>query len=338
MSFLDPDNLYIEGGRNLPNGGFVRNEVMRLQDVAEYRKKHNNTGIYVTAYVYDTPEIESKEAKLYGDFYMDFDKENDLEKARADALTAIWYMTRKFTYDIPVSFFRIYFSGYKGIHLVIPATVFGVVADKNLNEYYKLMAMDVLERIPYKTLDTRIYDRRRLLRIVNSRHQKTGLYKIPLTYNELRNCSIEQIRMKATQMVNLKYETPYEIDRAKQEYKRFVKEWEERFQKKFDNKKRFPSKPLPFTPACIQELIDLGPQIGCRNNTVSVLTSFWKRQGHTEQEIWDRLVAWNKGSLDEKELRRTMQSIFHGEYEYGCSTLSEMATCIGKECPLYKER
>lgn len=336
MLFLDPNNLYIEGGRNLPNGGFTRNEIMNLQDLVHFRKKYDNTGIYISAYIYDSPDF--KLSNLYGDFYLDFDEKEDFEKARKDALTAIWYMSRHFTYDIPVDMIRIFFSGQKGIHLIIPAVVFGVVPDKNLNEYYKLMAADIAKHIQYDTLDIRIYDRRRLFRVANSKHQETGLFKVPLTYWELANLSFKEIKNKAKYPAIVEYKKPYEINRAKQEYQRHVKEWEARFHKKFDNHRRFSSKPLDFIPACIQELIDLGPQIGQRNVTVSVLTSFWKRQGHTEQEIWDKLVAWNNDSLDEKELRRTMQSILYGEYQYGCSTLSTLATCIGKDCPLYKEK
>lgn len=327
---------FIEGGKNLPNGGFTRNIMMTLQDIVEFRKANNNTGIYISAYIYDSPN--PKEANLYADFYLDFDDKEVFDRAREDALAAIWYLTRKFSFDIPVDLIRIYFSGQKGIHLVIPAPVFGIGFDKNLNEYYKLMATEISKHIRNGTLDTKIYDRRRLFRVVNSRHQETGLYKIPLTYTELANLSFEAIKEKARNPVLVQYKPAYLIVRAKQEFEKYKDEWDQRFQKKFDNTRRFHRKPLSFVPACIQELIDVGPQVGQRNFTASVLTSFWKRQGHTEQEIWDKLVAWNNGSLEEKELRRTMQSIFHGDYEYGCSTLSTLATCIGKECPLYKEK
>lgn len=324
--------IYIEGGRNLPGGKFTRNEYMTIDQVQEYRKKNNNTGIYLTAYVYDSPDV--KEANLYADFYLDFDAEGEFEKARQDALSAITYLKQTFTYNIPESFIRIYFSGKKGLHLVVPAVVFGVEPDKHLNEYYKSMASRIAEEAKNGTLDLKIYDRRRLFRMANSRHADTLLYKIPLTYFELVMMSEEEIKELAQKPRAIQYETGYEITRAKQEHLNHIEKWSQRFGKKFDNTRR-ESKPLDFVPPCVQRVIDNGPVRGQRNLSTAALTSFWKRQGNSEQEVWDLLVKWNNESLPEWELKNTMQSIYHGDYEYGCMTFEQLSGCDGSTCPLY---
>lgn len=327
--------IHVEGGRNLPNGKFTRNEMLTLSEVQEYRKKHNNTGIYLSAYLYDQTDV--KEANLYADFYLDFDAEDDFEKARLDAIASVRYLKQKFTYNIPENLIRIYFSGKKGIHLVVPAVVFGVEPDKHLNEYYKTIATSISEETVNGTLDLKIYDRRRLFRLANSKHADTGLHKVPLTYFELVMMSVDEIKKLAESPRAIQYDKPYEITRARMEYYTNIEKWANRFGKKFDNSKKFESKPLTFTPACIQELIDSGPQNGQRNNTAAVLTSFWKKQGCTEQRVWDYLVRWNNESIPEWELKNTMQSVYNNDYEYGCSTLEQLATCVGGKCPLYKK-
>ena len=69
----------------------------------------------------------------------------------------------------------------------------GIKPQKRLNRLFKLIASEVKEMLPNKTLDTAIYDSVRLFRVVNSIHQKTGYYKIPLTYEELKNISYGEI-------------------------------------------------------------------------------------------------------------------------------------------------
>lgn len=336
MSFPEEDKfIHIEGGRNLPNGKFTRNEMLTMDQIGSYLKQHGSTGLYLSAYRYDNVNVN--EARLYGDFYLDFDSEDNFELAQQDAIRAIWYMKQKTTYDIPEKFVRIYFSGKKGLHIVIPAEVFGVEPDTNLNEYYKVMAKKISEQLHHGTLDEKIYDRRRLFRIPGSKHHDTGLHKIALTYFELVTMTAEEIQEKAKEAIFIQYARPYEIRGARARYESHIIEWSNRFGKKFDSSKKFESKPLDFTPACIQELIDSGPISGQRNNTAAALTSFWKKQGNTEQGIWDLLVEWNNESMPEWELRNTMRSVLgSSRYEYGCSTLETLATCVGIKCPLFK--
>lgn len=327
--------IHVEGGRNLPGGKFTRNEMLTIDQVTEYRKRNLNTGLYLSAYLYDSTDV--KEANLYADFYLDFDSEGDFDKAREDAIASVRYLKQKFTFNIPESLIRIYFSGKKGIHLVVPAIVLGVTPDKHLNEYYKTIATTISEETVNGTLDTKIYDRRRLFRLTNSKHGDTGLFKIPLTYFELVMMSVEEIKALAEMPRAIQYEAPYEITRAKQEYYTNIEKWANRFGHKFDSSKKFESKPLTFTPACVQELIDSGPQNGQRNNSAAALTSFWKKQGCTEQRVWEYLVRWNNESIAEWELKNTMQSVYNNDYEYGCSTLETLATCVGDKCPLFRK-
>lgn len=334
MSSLDLSKFtYIEGGCHLAEDRFTRNHMLKPEEIESFRHRYNNTGVYLTAYWYDTDNIP--EANLYGHFYLDFDSEEDFEKARMDACDAVHYLTRPFFHNIPEHMIRIFFSGQKGIHIVVPAEVFGVEPSKNLNEYYRVMAEKIAENISYGTIDFKVYDRRRLFRIPNSIHHKTGLYKIPLSYQELIQLSFEEIQEKARTMQTPHWSKGYEITRARKFFEECIEGWTKRYSKQF-SRDRKETKPLDFIPACIQELIDGGPVRGQRNNSAAALVSFWKRQGESQQEVWENLVEWNAGSLTERELRTVIDSVYKRDYEYGCKTLETLATCIGKDCPLWK--
>ena len=47
--------------------------MLTIDQVTEYRKRNLNTGLYLSAYLYDSTDV--KEANLYADFYLDFDSE-----------------------------------------------------------------------------------------------------------------------------------------------------------------------------------------------------------------------------------------------------------------------
>jgi len=330
--------FHVEGGRHVMINGeskFVRNEFMTIQDVPGYRKRNNNFGLYLSAYIYDNPD--PKQGALYADFYLDFDDEEDFEKVRKDAIFAIWYLEQAFKYGIPKSLIRIYYSGKKGVHIVIPASIFSIEPHTHLNEYYKVMAKDIADHAPYDTIDLKIYDRRRLFRMVNSQHQGTGLYKVPITYNELVSSTVEEIREIASAPRQVQYPKPYPINHAKREFEIRVSEWGDRFGKAFSNRRKGKSKPLDFTPACIQEMIDSGPQKGQRNHMGCVLGAFWRKQGLSEEEAWNEMVKWNNDSMDKNELHEIIKKMYNNDYEYGCSTLESLATCIGDKCPLYRK-
>lgn len=331
------DMQFIEGAHALPR--FQRNHWLSLGQVGDYRMAYGNEGVYLSAYLYDQYE-NIDDAHLFGDMYLDFDDEEDLSNSQRDAILAIWYLRQPYKLNLPESSFRIYFSGNKGFHIFIPATAFGLVPDKNLNEHFKLMAMDVRDQCPNGTLDTKIYDRRRVLRMANSKHEKTGLYKVPLTYKELCELTPDEIREKAKSPFRLAYPEVPKTARAVAAMEHYREQFKTRFQGAFSKHRQNAGKPLDFTPACVQELLDAGPTRGQRNHTACVLTSFFMKRGMTEEETWEALLEWYNiapsRDFPERELKQAMNSIWKSKRNYGCSTLSELATCIGSDCPLFK--
>jgi replicative DNA helicase len=324
---------FVEAGVNLPDNLFRRNIIIPINKVDDFRKRYNNTGVYITAYRYDSEKI--RDSKAYSDLYFDFDKENDFEAVRKDALTALSYIKTVFgiDYNIP----NIYFSGHKGVHITVPAECLGAEPSENLNEIYKLIATDVNAALANNTLDTVIYDKVRLFRLVNSVHQKTGLYKIPLTYEELKNLEYEAILDLATSHRKLTTkESPIRIEQAASIFRNYTTKYE-------SSKNRIRERSgkiirLESTPPCIEWILYYGAGKGKRNDTAIVLASHYRQKGFSYEEVLDSILNWNaqvlENPLPENEIERTVKQVFDNKYIYGCQTIKDLATCEPTKCEL----
>lgn len=312
---------------------------MEEEEIKKFKEKYNNKGIYQTAYQYN--KSKQSEAALYGNFYLDFDSDHTSEgfdKVKEDVLVAISFL--KAVFFIEPEYIQLYFSGKKGIHLVIDSEIIGIEPHENLNEIFKLIAKDISNLSKYKTIDLRIYDRVRLIRIPNSQHEDTGLYKIYLKYTELLNSRYEEIKEKAKSK-RIQHRTDKRLNfKSVKVYKEYIKQWERSVKSKWGKEKQ--KNTLDFCPPCIQYLLDNGVNQGKRNNTLAVLCSYYKQRGLTEEETYKEVSEWNLTkcipAIKEYELERTLKSIYQREYFYGCQTLEEVSVCSKHECVFGKNR
>lgn len=320
----------------------MRNTFLPSPDSLPFRQYYDNTGIYRSAFAYQS-FVENREnvydSAVFGDFYMDFDSDEDILLAKKDVLQAIYLMSQPYRYHLPLEAFHIFFSGKKGFHVIIPWKYFGFEPDFILDEIFRSMARDIKEFCTYDTLDMSVYERRRILRMENSIHEKTGLHKIPLTYEELKKMTGPEIEERATNNYRIKYEKPYLINRANQIYQMKQEEINQLKYKPYTGTK----KPLDFTPSCIQHLLDQGPTKGQRNNTMAVLASFFRNQGldieQTEEELrnWALPAMTGQDPVRASEIKATTFSIYSRGWNYGCKKIREIAPCEGATCPLFKE-
>lgn len=303
--------------------GFRRNIFGEDIIIGPTREAQNNTGLYKTAFRYNTED--PYESSLYGDFFMDFDSEDNISLAKEDLLYSIWFFHLKMGFNLPMESFHIYFSGKKGFHLIIPAEYFGYYPDNKLDEYFKWIANEVNHRSPNKTLDLGIYERRRLFRLENSIHQSTGLHKIPLHYDELINLSVEEVEELAKSPRFIDYPEIEFRQQTKKEWDYYIDDYKtfRRMQKeKIGNS---PTIIKGIVPKEVQDIIDRGPVKGLRNETLAALTSFYKNQGYTRDEILDLLLTWNDGSTTDREVKTTMDSILKKDLNYGLQRFKSLA-------------
>lgn len=327
-----PESFFIELGRNkLKSNGFnsfIRNEYREVnfltieECINNYIQMYPDWGLYQTAFQYNKQDPYVSD--LRGDFYLDFDDEEDIGKAQEDALYIIRHLTDSPNYKIESNMIRVYFSGKKGIHLIVPYQVFGIDWHPHLDQIYKIMAEELSEYAPNKTLDMKVYERRRLFRIPGSRHPSTGSYKVPMELSTLLTKTEEEIQ-ELSKDPNygtwIKYKEAKVMRGAARYFEECEYKFTNRYRNSFDNKNRDTS--LDYDPKEYLELIEQGPTKGCRNEVASILTTFWRRRGRTEQEAWDLLVDWNNGSLSERELRTIFKSNFNGPYTYSLSRVRQ---------------
>ncbi len=117
----------------------------------------------------------------------DFDYEKAPTLAKDHALELVHRLINK---GINQDAINVYFSGNKGFHVEFDIT------QRITPEQHKVYVTDLAKDL--STFDPSIYHTAALIRVENTKNEKTGLFKIPLTLGELQNYSIDQIRTLAT--------------------------------------------------------------------------------------------------------------------------------------------
>lgn len=133
------------------------------------------------------------EPHRWGDFALDFDSD-DIGLAWEQAVTLCTFHLPDL-YDVDPYAIRYFLSGGKGFHSVIPAQLFDAAGgDTHLPLIYKKVAQRWKEQFGLSTLDLSLYcmARGRMLRIPNVK-RKNGFYKVPLTLEEIKGLSPEQL-------------------------------------------------------------------------------------------------------------------------------------------------
>lgn len=147
-------------------------------DVYRYSSKHNHFGIYTSVWRYNTKEPEG--ATLFGPVYFDLDSE-DLDCSLEEAQRLYSYLAER----INPSSIATFFTGKKGFHIEVEPIPLGVTPSKELPGICRTIGEAIRDELELKTLDFAVYDRRRMWRLANTKHQKTDLYKVELTHDEL---------------------------------------------------------------------------------------------------------------------------------------------------------
>ena len=320
-----------------------RNQFIRLDDLEEWRRKQpDDVDLYSSFFRYytDDPNLG---AVLAG-FGMDFDDEQNPERARKEALTVIKYLMDK--YDIKEFDISIAFSGNKGFHVFVNRRVFGIEPHYWLHKIFKSMAEELIKTHGLKTLDLKIYERRRLIRLMNSRHSKSGLYKIPLTLTELEKLNIDKIRSLAVRPRPIAPRVEHVFSEKAHNWFLYHKELVER---------QLNEKRVEFTSAdlrdievlpCVKKRLEIGAKEGERNRCTWQLASYFCKRGLSLEECLKIMRDWwsrvepglNPYTWDECE--RSIRKVYEvGGYLIGCGSEFIEGLCVGKDkCPIFQRK
>ena len=157
--------------------------------------KNINRDYYTSLYMYNENHKKILEEKgtlagisdpVTNRLFFDFDDKENPENARNDAVETA---NRLLAMGVSEDAIKPYFSGNKGYNIevllneFITPEKFGAIVDK--------IAGDL------KTFDPVIRDPQRIVRVPGTKHEKSGLYKIPLEADELLNLTTDEIKVMA---------------------------------------------------------------------------------------------------------------------------------------------
>jgi len=313
-------------------------EMILREQLSQWKSAHESSqaGLFASIFSFSSPDPYIGE--VISPLYLDWDKEDNPNAARKEAAATIKKLIEE--YKIPESSIAIAFSGCKGISVTIAPEVFNAKPSNDLPLVWKYIAKDLQTRLHLKTLDTGIYDRRRLWRILNSRHNKTGLYKIPLTLTELENLSIEQIKALAAKprepFIQQQAQSIPDAERLYREHKEKTENWLS------TRKPQFQKDTLKTTddPPCIKRLFESGAQKGNRNTQTFQLAVYYASKDLASQDIENlcsQFASKSDTPLSEQEIQTIVDSATkgyaEGRYSVGCSTFAD--SCNKDTCPLF---
>ena len=338
---------YIEVGGKC-GSYFTRNMVYplggRQKAFADLKKKTGGRDMYYCTYVFDNEKREEG-TKYFSPLYFDIDgdiqSDEGFERVRLAALSLATILNMELR--LKVNEMKFYFSGGKGFHIFIDPRVLGVRPSTKLPALYKSYVAYIGTKIENSALlDTRIYDSRRLIRFPNTVNDKTGLYKIPITYNQLRTLTRMQI-IELARTPQQEYVTSSNLN--PEASSRFVDKLREIVQsapQKANTNIRIPSS-VQKLPLCVKHLLSTAVNKGGRNNTLALIASLLVQNGYVGDVAISILQQWNLNNeepLTDHELVTTYNSaerMARAGRGYGCSSIRQQGVFAPREvCPKCK--
>ena len=316
-----------------------RHHFMDSSDISKWMNVAKDTFHSLWEYDEDVKEYVKKKKSLSGyngkiympdEYLLDIDGNNP-EKARQKTIALTQLLE-----DLGVDAFNIYFSG-TGFHIGISSKNFIWEPCENLHLKVK---DELTEKGIFEIADPSVTDKTRIIRCLNTRNNKSGLWKTQLMPYQLHG-SIEDI---------------LEFAKCSREHKNQLEDYEtmnppfdvtKRKIKQYDNMivKDYGRNPDPTNYPCISEMLK-GTGYGNRH-AVALRLSAWLRWLYPEDMVRILMEAWRKKvdmpnkPFTEKELDGIINSAYeaHGGKgnRYGCAD-AVMDKYCKNTCKLYKSK
>jgi hypothetical protein len=336
-----------------------RNHIVAIADVPGLVESFQHYGCYATYFFYSdelltymsaqgaSPSVSGYEGKVWAP-YLPIDLDHPelspaLEAARrlSGLLLGRW--------NVDPNGLQVYFSGSKGFHLMMDGRLFGRMApSKNLPAAFDSLRRHVAQELPEplrETVDLTIKDRVRLLRLPNTIHEKSKLYKILVSAAELQELDAEDIRRLARQPRTLSLTDPtgfisqVEVNSnpaASELFRRVQRQVTQFTRKPFVYRFHRPTNlaQIQFPCAGAQVIWQSHIEPGFRNNCAIRLASELRLLGLSAEECRDKLVEWNDRNaiaLSSDELESVVRSAYQHRFPYRYSCRDAV---LRRYCPL----
>lgn len=262
---------------------------------------------------------------------IDIDKKSNSDEFTLEKMRG--YLSKLDKLGVDPDAYQVYFSG-TGYHIFLSNHLFGFEPSEDLplQVGLTLKNLDLID-------DVAVMRGSQLIRMEHSLNEKSNLFKIPLTTEESRNATAEQIlELAKTQRLDFVY-----VDDQDKDYERWGLE------KYVVTPQTLPSHDIQVAPSrknksmpsCIETLYNQGPIEGCRNEAILRIASHYNRLGLTPQAIKTLLIEdWSKktnASLDPVEIAKKVDYVCAKAYTYGCNNTLLMKYC-NRSCKFYTRK
>lgn len=320
-------------GKNAPWKRIERSEVKAFQ-----QEEAVNFNAFTTVQSFAEPKKVNGEAFL-APLYFDLDNEDDPSVSQEDAVKLVDFFLNEL--DLKESDIWAYFSGSKGFHILINSESLAIEPRNDLHKIFKHIAGYLIHRLDLSSLDLVVYTEKRMLRLPNSVHQKTRLYKIELSHNELKTLTLDEIRKLAEQPRRDEETLFSSQERKKQSAVRreasnfFRNKQDEYIEAAATANTQYEQEDYVFgkddEPQAVKDLLEKGwSEEGGRNQATVQLACYFKDAGYKKQEALDVLEEWvvshtsAKGSYQKQQrvanTRSVVDAIYSEDNEYRFST------------------
>lgn len=337
-----------------------RNHIVPITEVPGLVEAFRRYGCYATYFFYsdevlaymsahpegETPSIAGYDGKVWAPMFpLDLDHPELGVALEAAKFFVSFFLER---WKIDPKGIQVYFSGSKGFHLMLDRRLFGrIFPSKSLAVIFASLRSHFAQSLPLdlkETVDLGIKDRVRLLRLPNTMHEKSGLYKVILSLDELSHLRPDEIReiARKPRPLALTDETGLlprarvtENPEARQLFERIRRQVRRIARKPFRYRFRHPPDlaRIVFPCAGMQKIWESHVEPGYRNNCAIRLASHLRLFGLTENEAGEKLFEWNEKNsigLPHRELQSVIHSAYQRRfpYRYGCRD-----TILRRFCP-----
>lgn len=320
------EHLYVDVA---VNGVQNRNKIHRHDVLDTWGKQLTDT--YTTYFRYTTDMVDHvKELGSVKGFsgtayspWIPFDIDSkDLREAHRQLIQLLRNINQ---YGVSVDSCKIYFSGSKGFHVLLPSELVGVEPSEDIHLRFRTFTAKLAKGIK---LDTSIYDKVKLFRLPNTINAKSGLYKIRLNAFEIQSLNTEDIKELAKEprreweTTNVKFneelKNMYWSDAVKRNYEPMDQTEGVR------------------TKLCMHKMMQ-GVGEGNRDNIGLRVATHLKSSGLSQRMMLASLEEWNESNnppMIDKDIERIFrQGLTH--YDFGCNDPIKLEYC-DKKCALYK--
>jgi hypothetical protein len=341
-----------------------RNHVVPLTDVPGLLGKFKYFGCYSSYFIFSdelltylsdqtaaAPSVSGYQGKVWAPYLpIDLDHADLLPALECARLLSELFLDR---WGIDADGLQIYFSGAKGFHFMLDTRLFGKMTPAhNWPMLFDALRRHIAQQLPERlreVVDLSIKDRMRLLRLPNTVHEKSQLYKTLLTPADLVKLNADDIRQRARQAMPLtltdetgllSHAVVAENPAASELLMRIKRQFKKLTSRPFDY--RF-SRPMDLTEmqfpcAGAQAIWQRHIEPGYRNNCAIRLASEFRLLGLSAEECEKKLFEWNDKNrieLSGEELGSVVRSAYlhHFPYRYSCHD-----ALLRRYCPLKDER